>query len=382
MKVLFVAYYFDPFPGVGARRISYWARHLHTQHPSIRCDVITATDPAGMTFPAIDHVHHVPDSGKTTWAFQKRLQGYSWRRDLARFIRSRPAAYDACVLTGGPFMPFGVAPMIRRRYGCRILLDFRDPFANNPVHPMAGWKRSLLRRLEKRYIRNADAVIVVNRHCRELLCERRVPVYVIENGYDETVLDPLRARLPRGEELRLVYAGKLLAHRDAGPFLEVIQRPSFRGRVSFTHIGDPHPAVLAGQENSGTIHSAGPMEYAGALRCMQACDVGVIFTRGEPFESTSKIFDYLGLEKPVLIITGGEPQTGELHDITREYPAVTWCRNRPDDIAGALETLRAARRPVEYPGREQHARRNGLAQLVDALRECTEKEPGTRAGSR
>lgn len=376
MKLLFVAYYFDPFPGVGAKRISYWARQIHAQFPHIRCDVITATDPAGMTFPTIDHLHHVPDLGKTTWAFQKRLQGYSWRRDLVRFIRSRPAEYDACVMTGGPFMPFGVAPLIRRQYGCRILLDFRDPFSNNPVHPMAGWKRGLLRRLEKRYIQNADAVIVVNHHCRKLLCECRAPVYIIENGYDEIILDPLRSPLPHGEKLRLVYAGKLLKHRDPGAFLDVIQRPSFRADISFTHIGDPHPAVLAAQEKSQNIHSAGPMDYAGALQGMMACDVGVLFTRGEPFESTSKIFDYIGLEKPILIITGGEPRTGELHDITRDYPAVTWCRNNSDEIALALETLGSARRPVHYPGREQHARRRGLSQLVDALTECIEKVPG------
>ena len=43
MKVLFIAYYFEPFPGVGAKRISYWAKYLKKIDNNIsKCDVITA----------------------------------------------------------------------------------------------------------------------------------------------------------------------------------------------------------------------------------------------------------------------------------------------------------------------------------------------------
>jgi hypothetical protein len=43
MKLLFIAYYFEPYPGVGSQRISYWAKHLNEVAPDIKVDVITAT---------------------------------------------------------------------------------------------------------------------------------------------------------------------------------------------------------------------------------------------------------------------------------------------------------------------------------------------------
>ena len=43
MKVLFIAYYFDPYTGVGAKRISYWANEIYkVSNFNISPTVITA----------------------------------------------------------------------------------------------------------------------------------------------------------------------------------------------------------------------------------------------------------------------------------------------------------------------------------------------------
>lgn len=379
MKVLFIAYYFDPYPGVGAKRISYWARNLHVRYPGIRCDVVTAVDPGGTAFPTIDRVHHVPDSGRCGFdrlpgsrsgVFGRQIRnktGFTWCRDLERFMKGHDESYGACVVTGGPFMHFGIAPLVRRKFRCGVALDFRDPFANHPVARMAGWKLAATRFLERRFIRGADAAIVVNEYCRDLLCDRSVPSFVIDNGYDEEVLDRLPKEPRRPGPIRIGYAGKMLAHRSPFPFLDVLREEAYRDRFVFTHVGEPEPRIQARAAELPNVVQTGPLAYEDALRRMAGQDVAILFTRGDAFESTTKIFDYVGLEKPILIVTDGKPRTGGLHDATADYPAVVWCRNDPEDIRRTLDGLRTADLSVQYPDRTRFSRKHGLERLVEQV---------------
>ena len=64
MKILFIAYYFEPFSGVGAKRISYWAKNLKRVDSNIsKCDVITAI-PQTEDFDTIDNVFYVENTNQ------------------------------------------------------------------------------------------------------------------------------------------------------------------------------------------------------------------------------------------------------------------------------------------------------------------------------
>ncbi len=78
MKTLFISYFFDPFPGVGAKRISYWADEIHNH--DIEPTVITAIEQKDKkNYP----VYYVPNTKrKRNLSSFIKDEGYSWELDL------------------------------------------------------------------------------------------------------------------------------------------------------------------------------------------------------------------------------------------------------------------------------------------------------------
>lgn len=369
MRVLFISYHFSPSPSVGAKRLSYWAGNINSHYPEIHCDVVTTTPSDGGRFPFIDNVYCVPDPGTSPLRHCfKHDQGVTWRGDLKRFLLRHEAEYDACVITGGPFMHFGVTRIVKRKYRCGVALDFRDPFSNNPALTVPVWKQSIKAFFERGFIKQADALIVVNKYCRDLLRGDDKPTFIIDNGYDEDAIGKIAVRRRRsGDRVKIVYAGKLLAHRDPKPFLEVLAEAGLQREFEFTHIGDPEALINRHSAGADNIIELGRMDYDDTMRVVADNDVGIIFTSGENFESTTKIFDYIGLDKSIMIVTDGEPQTGSLHDITASHPSVFWCRNRHDEIRATLKKISAADLFFEYPDKTLFSRRRGLQILAESV---------------
>ena len=69
MKLLFIAYYFEPYDGVGAKRISYWAKYIKKLCDKVQiCDVITATKQKNR-FMNIDNVYFVENNQKSVFKY-------------------------------------------------------------------------------------------------------------------------------------------------------------------------------------------------------------------------------------------------------------------------------------------------------------------------
>ena len=82
MKILFISYFFDPYPGVGAKRVSYWADEILNY--GIEPTVITAIEQKGnKPYP----VHYVPNTKrKRKFSLFIKDEGYSWELDLVDFF--------------------------------------------------------------------------------------------------------------------------------------------------------------------------------------------------------------------------------------------------------------------------------------------------------
>lgn len=374
-KVLFVSYYFFPYPGVGAARNTYWATHMTSIDPTVTCDVITATPPGQEELDGIRRRHYVPPGGWSPRKLLVRDEGCRWARQLRRAIRRRPEQFDhdVAIISGGPFMHFGIARQLKVIFGSRVILDFRDPFARNPRFKNSRVKTIVKSAFERRFLRAADHVLTVNDYCIRLLADgaKSLPPYtVIDNGYDETRFHPTVSRASDDTgAVRLIYAGKIYPDCSSRPLLNVLAEDENQ-RVSLHYLGHSHPDV-DDYALAHNIHLHGWQTPDQALTHLRAADVCVIFASGRPFQSTTKVFDYIGLEKPILIITAGEPRTGALHDITRDYPCVFWARNRYSEIAAALTAIRSNPLRVDYPNREIYSRRRGAERLLRVIHGLT-----------
>ncbi|AXH11879.1 glycosyltransferase [Halarcobacter bivalviorum] len=377
MKILFIAYYFEPFSSVGAKRISYWAKHLKRVDSNISiCDVITTISQTE-EFDTIDNVFYVKNTNQGLLRRVIRFdKGASWLYDLKKFVKNniKQNEYDFVVLTGDPFLHFFIINDFKK-LRIKTIIDFRDPFANNPRGIVKDTfvkkiKHFILRNIEDYFLSKADCIITVNQYCIELFENYKKYLHkikIIDNGYDEQLFKSIEKKeyIKKSEDnvIKFTYAGKLYADRNPKVFFKCIEKFD---NIKFYHIGEKSEYI---KEESKQISSLGFMSYKQTLETMVSFDVCTIFTSGHLFESTTKIFDYIALNKIILIITEGEVRTGQLNNITKEYPFVFWAKNNEKEIEYILRKILKdclSMSQLEFDS-YNYSREYGLKKLIEIL---------------
>lgn len=367
MKVLFIAYYFEPFKGVGAKRVSYWAKNIAKEtNDEILVTVVTATPPDVTTEQDFAEIVYVEDRQDSIYkSFFKHDRGVTWFNDLRKYFNSidQDFNFDVVLLTGGPFLHFGIGNFLKKRHGCKIILDFRDPFAINPLFSKQYFLKVFIKKcLEKIYISKADYIITVNKYCADLLSENdSTKVAIIDNGFDEKLVGKaLKNNTTKdNSKINIVYAGKLSQGREIGVFLNFIEK---NPNILFHYIGNDYD-LIAGRANT-IIYGA--KSYEETLMIISGCEIGLVLTGGNNFESTTKIFDYIGLEKKVLVISDQVINSGSIKDILSKYPKHMFCLNNMEDLSRII---------MEIPKKEDHytldtfqfSRSRSLTKLIKTL---------------
>ncbi len=375
INVLLIAYVIDDTHQVGAKRARYWAEQLSVVDPEVRCTVITAD--RDILIPGAT-VHSVPHTRRGAVLPLTRDAGMTWKHDIIAFFRKSGVleTADVVIMTGSPFMHFSLARHIKERSRAGVILDFRDPFARHPHfgrQVVRGFVKSLY---ERQFIRYADQVITVNRTCADMLhpAAHRKTV-IIENGYDEMIVDAVDVIPFDREKIHLVYAGsfyptgdRMREDRDPAPLIAALEDINLRDRAVFHHVG-PMSDLLPEPSRIDAFRVHGPKNYRGMIEVIKSADLGIIFTSGRDFETTTKVFDYIGCDKPVLVVTNGAVRSGELHETTRGLDQVYWVANDRAAIAAFLRSFERPREGPLRPQRERFSRRKGLLHLIELFRE-------------
>ena len=356
LNIVLIAYFFEPDRRVGALRASYWFRNLPI-HFDCDLHLITANKDAKG-----ENVYCVPPLGSSMLSKFIKDPGLLWVDSLKSFFSTNNTIKpDIVIITGGPFMHFGITPWLKQKYSCRVILDYRDPFAINP-----GFSNNVLQVYVKRYFeskfnKNADALITVNEHCAQILAHFKTKKNaIIQNGFDETV--EVHFEKPKlGAKMRLVYTGKL--------YFDPIQLLTALNTT--THFLEYYGADGA-QLKHEKAKDFGLVPYESALSAIAAGDIGVIQTYGEDFQSTTKLFDYIRLERPILIISANHVRRGSIHDELQGYPNVFWCKNDIHCILEQLEIIEKHNYEKPAPNFSmKFSRRRQLEKLISLIQDVS-----------
>ena len=362
-KIFLISYYFEPFKGVGAKRMSYWANAFFSEgNPSFECIVITAT-------PQPEHKHNVIFvEDKKNLLIDRFIQGMSWIASLKDFFNTFKQNPDYIIISGGPFGHFGITRFLKRKFRAKIILDYRDPFSNNSRFKTFFIKNAIKKAYERRFLKSADYLITVNNFCRQLLSKNFASerIFVVENGFDDTTLELIDGERFSDALIHIVYAGSFYSDRDPTLFLtQLLKFEKQEKKFCFHHIGN-HSEFLKSFKESGVLVEHGEKSYTETIELMKKCSVGLIITSGEPMESTTKIYDYIGCDLDILVITDGQLRTGSIHDVTSLIEEKTiWLRNRPSDIDRFFETASVQKGGIPDKGR--FARKRGYEILREIL---------------
>ncbi len=354
VNILIISYFFAPDKRVGALRTSYWYKELESNY-SCSVEVLTANSEA-----IGKGVHIVPSTGKSFKSFLIKDDGIVWKNNVINFLSKNSITVpNVVIISGSPFMHFSLSKDLKKRFGCKVILDYRDPFATNPGFKNSGFKVVIKKKFERMFNRMADGIITVNDYCGQIIEGfYDKPNAIVQNGYDESFhpdLKPINSL-----ELSFSYAGKF--YFSPKPILDALQKLN----LPFHYAGpDENQLELASRSN---VFSVGFVNYMESIEIIANHSVGIIQTYGEEFQSTTKIFDYIRCKRIILIISDNLLEKGSIHQELKGYPNVYWSKNDVESICQVIEKITS--NPYIETSSDFHlkfSRKTQMLKLIDLI---------------
>lgn len=236
-------------------------------------------------------------------------------------------------------VPAAMASIVKRMLGTRLLFDLRgllaEEYADFGHWARSGVKFALTRRLEKRFYREADAVVVLTHRIKDELLETEealrgreaditvIPCCVDLNRFRISPADRERVRRERSWSDRtvLTYVGSIgswYLHRHMAAFLAAACREDPRVFFHVLTQSDPEAIETALRESGVPRHgySIGRASGAELATLLAASDAGICFLEGASKRASSptKIGEYMACGLPVITNRWG----GDYVDVLRE----------------------------------------------------------------
>lgn len=240
-------------------------------------------------------------------------------------------------------LPLGI---YAQRRGAAWVADLGDPVC--AAYTPRRWQARAMA-LEAKVSALADHVLVTTEATRTLLIQRHGQdphrCAVLPNGYDDR-------RCPSGSEdvadnvsfeeerLELIYAGRLYGYRDPAPLLRAVLQ-STGVRLTLV-VPDPPPtegAAAIAEASGESVRTLGPLPHSKVQRLLERADVLVNFgDRGQPVRIPAKLYEYLGVARPILHVQGNDEDAGAnlLCGLRRGW----LCRDDSNALATLLKELR------------------------------------------
>lgn len=293
---------------------------------------------------AITDLFEIPDE-EMGWFLPGVLAGL---RAFARY------GFDAIYSTGRPWTAHLIGLGLKALTGKPLIVDFRDPWMTNPFRPEYSSLRTRLETLlERLTIEKADLVISNTSELQEEFIKRfpRQPIakfHTLFNGFDpdDFPLVSSAVRTHSVEYMTVTHTGFLYGKRDPRSFLDAIRRAIDVGyvnpdrfRVRFIGaIELPYDvAAYLSQHGLDKIVSLQPhVPYKDSLEFLKQSDLLLLLQPGTKTQIPSKVFEYIGVKKPILGISPLEGATANL--LRRERLGVI---ADPDDVQGIAMALRS-----------------------------------------
>ncbi len=295
---------------------------------------------------------------------------------------------DAIYSSGPPWSSHLAAAAIQGLTGLPWVADFRDPWIGNAyAAPLPVPHRVWRAWLERNVVERAKACVFASAGVRDEYARRyphRADGFVtIHNGYDLDDVAAIRDT-PRTErsdgQFRLVFTGSIQGIAEARLLVAGLERlldrrPDLRDRLRVRLVGWLSPAAeaVAGARLTALApvgERIGQQPRAAALHAVADADAALVLLADKPGRAnvpSAKLFDYLGLDSPVLAVA----PDGEVRRILAELDWGVAADATPDGLASGVERLMETLRPnrPSDPQRrfERRALTARLASLLDGI---------------
>jgi glycosyltransferase involved in cell wall biosynthesis len=295
---------------------------------------------------------------------------------------------EAIYSSGPPWSSHLAAAALQGLTGLPWVADFRDPWIGNAyAAPLPLPHRVWRRWLERAVVERARACVFASAGVRDEYAHRyphRAEGFVtIHNGYDLDEVAAVRglpSSRPSDGRFHLVFTGSIQGIAEARLIAAGLERllerrPELRDRLRLRLVGWLSPAAeaIAGarlRALAPVVERIGQQPRAGALKAVTDADAALVLLADGPGRAnvpSAKLFDYLGLDAPVLAVA----PPGEVRRILAELDWGIAADATPDGFASGIERLMESPpddRPADPERRfERRSLSERLARVLDGV---------------
>ena len=226
---------------------------------------------------------------------------------------------DVILATGSPFVAFTLAKWLSDRLDRPYVLDYRDPWTENPHADALTMPATLTMRKEAMLLAGCTAVTIVSRSWGSAMAQRfdlGPKLHVITNGYDPEELAEVEPH--NFGHFAIVYTGIFYPpKRVITPVMAALKRlkeisNGHNAEWYFHYYGDGEAHVREEADRFGIMDRVvlhGRVSRTEALSAVRGSSVSVVITsvfaedtQGDKGIVTGKLFELLGLGTPILLI--------------------------------------------------------------------------------
>jgi glycosyltransferase involved in cell wall biosynthesis len=388
VKILFVSQYFPPEVCAPANRTygfsSEWVRRGN------EVTVLTAFPhhPRGVKQPqdrwkitrretvdGIEVVRTYVYATANKGIFRRMISYASFMTSAVAIGRWRVSRPDVVVATSPQLLCACAGYAIARSLKAPFVFEVRDLWPESILAVEAMKQNFVVRRLKDvaRFLyERSDRIVTVGDGYRRQINQRYgVPAEkmdVVPNGIDPDFFDPslsggdVRRKYGWGDRFVVLYMGTHGMAHALHRVLEAARELSARDDILFAFVGEgaekDNLKRLASQWGLPNVQFIDQQPKSLVPHFYAACDLGLVTLRDTPlFQDVlpSKIFEYMAMQKPLLIGVGGEARKTVENAGAGEYVP-------PENVASLVE---AVTRLSKHPGRLQQMGRNGRNYVID-----------------
>jgi len=243
-------------------------------------------------------------------------------KTIEAYLKNNPEI-DTLITTGPPHSVHLIGLALKNKTSLRWIADFRDPWTTISYHRylrLSKRSKQIHKKLEEEVLNSCDDLIVTSPKTKsnfEKITNK--PIHLITNGYD---FDNPKLK-PNSEVFKMSYVGSLL--RDRNPLLlwEVLsdlinENKDFKACFELHFYGkqaNNFKEIIAHYKLDSIVHFQGYVPHQEAIELMSSSQVLLLIEINS--EQTSeiipgKLFEYLGVNRPVLALGPENWSAGEL----------------------------------------------------------------------
>jgi glycosyltransferase involved in cell wall biosynthesis len=283
---------------------------------------------------------------------------------------NRAERFD-CVISGSPPESAHVVGRALARRGVAWVADLRDGWNFEPIRPPfpSSLQRRLDRGLERRWLRDADAVVCVSRPAAsDLRARLGIEPSLIPNGWDpdldETPSADGAASLLDPERVSLVYTGRFGSYgRDPAALVRALAElarsaPDDASRLELVVAGpltEAEAQLMRTDVSPARIVVSGTVDRPRAIALQRAADALLLLASPRRSQLLNfKLFEYLAADRPILALAAGTEAGRVVEEVggdvvaADDVPAIVAALRKV--VAGELSPPKASAREVySYP---------------------------------